>query len=97
VVSNTIGSPTENSLFARYSPPRWRSTAFGVKFVLTLGVAAAAVPLIAWVHKETGGFVMLFVILAGIAVMAAVAAWMLPGRGDGGSEPVPVENPQPAE
>ncbi len=97
VVSNTIGSPSENSLFARYSPPKWRSTAFGVKFVLTLGVAAAAVPLIAWVHRETGGFVMLFVVLAGFAVMAALAAWMLPGRGDDGAEPVRAENPQPAE
>jgi len=97
VISNTIGSPSENSLFARYSPPKWRSTAFGVKFVLTLGVAAAAVPLIAWIHKETGGFVMLFVVLAVFAVTAALAAALLPGRGDGGAAVMEKERPQPAE
>jgi MFS transporter, FSR family, fosmidomycin resistance protein len=97
VVSNTIGSPSENSLFARYSPPKWRSTAFGVKFVLTLGVAAAAIPLIAWVHKETGGFVMLFMVLAGGAVVAALATAMLPGKSDDGTAVVDAKGTQPAE
>ena len=97
VVSNTIGSPSENSLFARYSPPKWRSTAFGVKFVLTLGVASAAVPLIAWIHKETGGFLMLFVVLAGVAVLAALAAALLPGKNDDGAVEVAAERAQPAE
>jgi FSR family fosmidomycin resistance protein-like MFS transporter len=82
VVANTIGSPSENSLFARYSPPKWRSTAFGVKFVLALGVAAVAIPLIAWIYETTGGFIWLFVMLAGVAVMASVAAALLPGRGN---------------
>ena len=97
VVSNTIGSPSENSLFARYSPPRWRSTAFGVKFVLTLGVAAVAIPLIAWVHKETGGLFMLFVVLTGCAVLGALATAFLPARRDDGSPIAPVEETQPAE
>jgi len=65
--------------------------------VLTLGVAAAAVPLIAWIHKETGGFVMLFVVLAVLAVAAALAAALLPGKGDGGSVVLEKERPQPAE
>jgi MFS family permease len=85
VVANTIGSPSENSLFARYSPPKWRSTAFGVKFVLALGVAAVAIPLIAWIYEATGGFVWLFVMLAMVAVMASVAAALLPGRGNDGA------------
>jgi MFS transporter, FSR family, fosmidomycin resistance protein len=97
VVSNTIGSPSENSLFARYSPPKWRSTAFGVKFVLTLGVASAAVPLIAWIHKETGGFLMLFVVLAGVAVLAALASALLPGKSDGEAVEIETERTQPAE
>lgn len=97
VVSNTIGSPSENSLFARYSPPKWRSTAFGVKFVLTLGVAAAAIPLIAWIHRETGGFEMLFMVLAGCAVVAALATTMLPGKSDDGAVVVDAKDTQPAE
>ena len=79
VVANTIGSPAENSLFAKYSPPKWRSTAFGVKFVLALGVAALAVPLVAWAHRLVGNS-WLLVILAVIAAIAAVFTILLPGK-----------------
>ncbi|MDC1428183.1 MFS transporter, partial [Rhodospirillaceae bacterium] len=78
VVSNTIGSPAENSLFAKYSPPKWRSTAFGIKFVLALGVASASIPLISWIFEETGEFVLLFLILAAFAILAALTAGFLP-------------------
>ena len=80
VVANTIGSPAENSLFARYSPPKWRSTAFGVKFVLALGVAALAVPLVSWAHKLVGEFTWLLVALAIVAVVAAIVTSMRPGK-----------------
>ncbi len=78
VVANTIGTPAENSLFARFTPPRWRATAFGVKFVLALGVAAAAIPLIAWIYAATQGFAWLLIILACIAAVATLAATLLP-------------------
>lgn len=97
VVANTIGSPSENSLFARYTLPRWRSTAFGVKFVLTLGVAAAAIPLIAWIYESTGGFIWLFVVLAGFAVTAAIATALLPGRGGDGAPEFDAPRVEPAE
>lgn len=80
VVSNTIALPSENALFARFTPPAWRGTAFGVKFLLTLGVSAVAVPLIAWVYAATQDFYWLFVILAGLSLTAAVAAWLLPAE-----------------
>ena len=80
VVANTIGSPAENSLFARYSPPKWRSTAFGVKFVLALGVAALAVPLVSWTYRLIGEFTWLLVILAAIAGCAIVFSSLLPAR-----------------
>ena len=70
----------ENSLFAKYSPPKWRSTAFGVKFVLALGVAALAVPLVSWAHRLVGEFTWLLVILAVIAAIAAVFTILLPGK-----------------
>ena len=78
VVTNTIGSPTENSLFAKYSPPKWRSTAFGIKFVLALGVASVSIPLISWIFEETGEFVWLFVGLAGVSFIAVVISAFLP-------------------
>ena len=40
---------------------------------------------------------MLFVVLAAFAVAAALAAALLPGRGDGGSVVIEKERPQPAE
>src|SRR3546814_81525 len=35
VLVNTTAVPAENSLFARYTPPAWRGTAFGVKFLVS--------------------------------------------------------------
>lgn len=35
--------PIENSLFATLTPDRWRSTAYGLKFVLTFGIGSTAV------------------------------------------------------
>jgi len=43
----SLGSqPAENSLFARFSPPRWRATGYGAKFVMTFGVGSLAVGMV---------------------------------------------------
>jgi MFS family permease len=40
----TIGmQPIENSLIAKFTPSRWRSTGFGIKFVLTFGVSSLVI------------------------------------------------------
>ena len=80
VISNTIASPAENSLFAQYSPPKWRATAFGIKFVLALGVASVSIPLISWVFEATGEFIWLFFILTVIALIAVFTASCLPSE-----------------
>jgi hypothetical protein len=46
--------------------------------VLTLGVSASAVPLIAWVYDSTGGFYWLFVMMGVLAAVALAGAFMLP-------------------
>ena len=97
VVANSIGTPSENSLFARYTPPRWRATAFGVKFVLSLGVAAGAIPLIAWIYAATGGFVWLLVVLAAVAVLASAAAVLLPRNRPEGLETLAIQPQHAAE
>lgn len=74
--------PAENSLLVRYTPARWRATAFGAKFVLSLGVSSAGVPLVAVIYDATGDFYWLFIALAFIAVVIVAAAVFLP-RGDG--------------
>ena len=70
----------ENMLVAQYTPVRWRSLAYGAKFVLALGVAGLTVILAGWVFDTTGGFELLYVILGSTAVAAAVASIVLPRR-----------------
>lgn len=78
VFINVMQSPAENGLLVLYTPGRWRSTAYGVKFLLSLGISALSVPLIALMHDASGGFFSLFALLAGLVVLAAIAAVWLP-------------------
>lgn len=80
VVMNTMALPAENSLMAFYTPVRWRGTAFGAKFVLSLGVTPLGVLLVSQTYGATGGFYWLFAVLAAAAVVVATAATLLPRR-----------------
>jgi MFS transporter, FSR family, fosmidomycin resistance protein len=73
-----IATPTENALLVHYTPARWRATAFGAKFVLSLGVATLGVPLVAVAYDRTGDFVWLFVVLGVLAAIVAATALFLP-------------------
>lgn len=73
-----ISTPTENALLAHYTPSRWRATAFGAKFLLSLGVSALGVPLVAVVYDRTGDFIWLFAILGLLAAVVAATALFLP-------------------
>ncbi|MBI5121591.1 MAG: MFS transporter [Rhodospirillales bacterium] len=78
VSMNLAGIPAENSLLARYTPARWRGTAFGMKFVLSFGISGMGVPLMAIILKNTGDFIWVFVLLALMAVIVVAASLMLP-------------------
>jgi MFS family permease len=73
-----IATPVENALLVRYTPGRWRATAFGAKFVLAIGLGSLGLPLVALVHESTGDFVWLFVILSGFAAVIAATGLLLP-------------------
>lgn len=79
VTFNTSTLPAENMLLARYTPEKWRGTAYGLKFVLNFGMAALAVPAVGMVRAATGDLAALFVVLAALAAMVALAAFALPG------------------
>ena len=79
VVLGAGSLPAENSLLARYTPVRWRGSAFGAKFVLSLGVAPVAVQLVSWIHGSTGDFFWLFALLGGVGALAIIAIILLPG------------------
>jgi MFS transporter, FSR family, fosmidomycin resistance protein len=77
---SVLSVPAENALLARYTPSRWRATAFGAKFLLALGVSTIGVKLVALIYDGAGSFAPLWLVLAGGAGFVAVAGLFLPGR-----------------
>lgn len=83
-VAITVGNqPVSDSLFARYVPPKWLSTAFGFRFALSLTVSAVAIPTVGLVFDWTGDFFWLFMLLAAFAAAVVAAIAMLPSRTPG--------------
>ncbi|CAA7627789.1 Major facilitator superfamily permease [Candidatus Terasakiella magnetica] len=80
---NMAGIPAENVLLARYTPAKWRGTAFGLKFVLSFGISGLGVPLVSLIRGATGGFEALFLLLAISACVVALAASQLPAERQG--------------
>ena len=78
VFANLGSLASENGLLAHFTPSKWRATAYGAKFVLSLGVSATAIPLVAVVYEATGGFTTLFLLLGVLAALVALAAIFLP-------------------
>ncbi len=87
VFLQTGAIPVENVLLARHSPPQWRGTVYGVKFVIAFGLASVAVPMVAALYSFTGGFFWVLVTLAGLGVVVAFVCAFLPS--DGRPAPVP--------
>ncbi len=70
--------PVTSWLLGHYVPTDWRARAFSVEYVLSLGMSAAVVPLIAWVHRAGYGFNTQYLILAVSAGVVLAAACFLP-------------------
>jgi len=90
----SVSAPAENALLVRYTPGRWRATAFGAKFLLSLGVSSLGVPLVGFIFDRTGDFVWLFVVLGALAAVIVAAGVFLPREGEAGGRvaaPVPAE------
>ncbi|NIM20671.1 MAG: MFS transporter [Candidatus Latescibacteria bacterium] len=60
--------PIENSLIAAFTPVKWRSTSFAVKFILNFGVGATVVYLIGAV-KQAYSLEIVYMFLAGFAFL----------------------------
>lgn len=88
-----LSIPAENALLARYTPAKWRATAYGAKFLLALGVSTIGIKLVAVIYDGTGSFAPLWLILGGCAGFVALAGLLLPG----GLRRAPLLAPLPAE
>ena len=60
--------PIENSLVARYTPSRWRSTGYGIKFILVFGIGSLAVYCVGWI-KETWSLSAVYLFAGGLIVL----------------------------
>lgn len=69
--------PINDALLSRITTSQYRSRIYGAKFVLSFAVSAAAVPLVAILHRTTG-FDGLFALMGATAALITVAVIALP-------------------
>lgn len=88
--------PIENTLVSRLTPPRWRHSAFGMKFILTFGVGALAVKGVqaiesglglTWVYPALGCVSIVLVMTIGVLI-----ARLRPARQPAVSRPAAMES-----
>ena len=72
--------PINDVLVGRITRSEWRSRVYALRYILTLGVAATAVPLIAVIYANWG-FAMLFIVMACAAAVIFTAVLFLPRTG----------------
>lgn len=84
------GIPVTGWLMGRYVPLQWRSRAFAVEYVLSLGMSSAIVPLIAGLHSLGYGFDRQYLLLAASAAIVLLGAAALPSWRRKSPEPAPV-------
>jgi len=80
--------PINDYMIGKMAKSELRATIYGVRYVVSFTVLAAALPLIAWVHG-TYGFDMLFRVLAVAAALILFAVSLLPRQ-------IPEPSPTPA-
>ena len=71
--------PINDTLIARYTPDAWRGRVYSVKYVLSFTVAAAAVPSIAWLYEDAGGFATMFMLASFAAAVITLTVAFMPG------------------
>lgn len=81
--------PINDAMVARYTTDRWRARAYGLRYVASFLGSAGAVTVVSSLHSQ-GGFSQVFMVLAGIAVTALVAAVLLPRVGETASPTAPI-------
>jgi FSR family fosmidomycin resistance protein-like MFS transporter len=69
--------PVENSLYASLTPERWRSTAYGIKFILVFGVGSSAVWIVRFATEAWGLASVYFVMLGVVGLMGSVIGLLI--------------------
>jgi len=72
--------PLNDAIVGRYCADEFRARVLAVRYVVSLGVAAVAVPMIAILHRTEGGFGNVFLVLAALAAGMLAASVFFPSR-----------------
>jgi len=72
--------PLNDAIVGKYCADEYRARVLAVRYVVSLGVAAVAVPLIAVLHRTEGGFRNVFLVLATLAAGMLAASLFFPSR-----------------
>lgn len=72
--------PLNDAIVGKYCADEYRARVLAVRYVVSLGVAAIAVPLIAVLHRTEGGFRNVFLVLAMLAAGMLAASLFFPAR-----------------
>lgn len=74
--------PLNDAIVGKYVADEYRARVLGVRYVVSLGVAAVAVPMISALHKTEGGFANVFLVLATLACGVFLASFFFPSRAE---------------
>jgi MFS family permease len=83
--------PITDFIIAKYTASDWRARMYSLKYTLSFCVSITAVPLVANLRDNTGGFDMVFYTLSGLAVLVLCAALVVPVRNTAEEEAVAAE------
>jgi MFS family permease len=72
--------PLNDGIVGKYVADEYRARVLSVRYVVSLGVASLAAPMIGFLHRTEGGFRNLFLVLAVLAVAIMAAALFFPSR-----------------
>jgi MFS family permease len=72
--------PINDAMVARYTADEFRSRVYALRYLVSFGASAIAVPLVAFLHDRFGGFQQIFAVLAALALGTFAAALAFPDR-----------------
>ena len=72
--------PLNDAIVGRYCADEYRARVLSVRYVVSLGVASVAVPMIAVLHRTAGGFANVFLVLSFLASAMLLASMFFPSR-----------------
>jgi MFS family permease len=72
--------PLNDGIVGKYVADEYRARVLSVRYVVSLGVASVAVPMIALLHRTDGGFRNVFAVLAVLACAVFAAGLFFPSR-----------------